>query len=91
VSLEMRFLTEQKKNSNKTSQLLKNKRDEIKKKFLDLANQVNCECFPKIFHDGSHILMKLIWAFLFVVFSGLTGYLLRQNVIDYLRHEIFYS
>ena len=70
------------KNSTKT----KNKKfANLKEKFLELATEVNCQCFPKIFHDGSHISMKLIWAVLFLFFAGMTGLLLRQNVLDYFR------
>ena len=57
----------------------------IKEKFLELAKEIQCECFPKIFKDDSFLINKLLWAFLFVGFSVLTCYLLTQNVLDYLR------
>ena len=75
ISLEMKILT---KSKNKKWTILK-------EKFLELANEVNCQCFPKIFHHCSHISMKLIWTFLFVFFAGMTGLLLKQNVLDYLK------
>jgi hypothetical protein len=77
----------------KISTKTKNKKlTTLKEKFLELVNEVNCQCFPKIFHDASHISMKLIWAVLFVFFAGITGFLLRQNVLDYLRQDfLFYT
>ena len=69
--------------SNKSSFL--KKWNTIKKSFLELSQEVNCECFPKIFEEGSHIINKLIWAFLFVIFTALTCWLCMQNVLDYLR------
>jgi len=56
-----------------------------KEKFLELSQEVQCEGYPKIFADGSHIVNRLIWTFLFVVLTGITCYLLTQNVLDYLR------
>ena len=65
--------------------ILKLKLNAIKEKFLELAKEIQCECFPKIFEDNSHFVNKLIWAFLFVGFSGLTCFLLTQNVLDFVR------
>jgi len=71
-------------NSSKKS-FLKNKFQAAKQKFLELSQEAYCECFPKIFEDGSNIFKRLIWAFLFLFFSALTCYLMAQNIFDYLR------
>ena len=59
----------------------------LKKKLLDLAKEVNCECFPKIFQEDSHYIMKLIWTLLFLAFSGFTFVALTENLSDYFRHD----
>jgi hypothetical protein len=59
----------------------------LKKKLIELAKEVNCECLPKIFQEGSHHVMKLIWTFLFLVFSGFTLFALTENLNDYFRHD----
>ena len=65
--------------------ILKIKIHVIKEKFIELARNFNCECFPKIFKNGSHIVNRLIWTFLFGLFSVLTLFLLIQNILDYFR------
>ena len=59
----------------------------IKNCFLEWSQKVQCECFPRIFEKGTNNLNRLIWTFLFLIFSTLTCYLLSQNVLDYLRQE----
>ena len=87
MSSEIRFLTEKNKNFVKKSDAPKRKFATLKAKFLELANEVNCECFPKMFHESSTFAMKLIWTFLFVFFAGMTCVILRENVLDYLRQD----
>ena len=67
----------------------KGKWQAIKEMFLELSQEVYCECFPKIFEESSHIVNKLIWTFLFVIFTALTCYFLTQNVLGYFRQVIF--
>jgi len=69
--------------------LTKKKWTEIKEKFVELSREVYCECYPKIFEEGSHLVNKLMYTFFFLSFTGLTCYLVTQNVLDYLRQEIF--
>jgi len=63
----------------------------IKEKFLELSQEVNCECFPKIFENESTFFSKLIWAFLFLLFSTFTCYLMSLNVFDYLRQDFRFN
>jgi len=77
--------------ASENNQDTKNKKSSFRKKwhtvnerFLDLAKEVQCECFPKIFEE-SNLVQKLIWTAFFLVFSGLTIYLLAQNVVNYFR------
>jgi hypothetical protein len=62
----------------------------VKETFLEMAIEVQCDGFPKIFKDNSHFVSKLIWAFLCLIFTGLTCYLLTRNVLDFFRQESFY-
>ena len=57
-----------------------------KQRFLELSQDVQCECFPRIFEDA-HYVKKFIWAILFLVFSALTIYLLTQNIISYYKYK----
>ena len=60
----------------------------IREKLLELSQEVNCECFPKIFEKELAFSNKLIWASLFSIFSALTCFLLAQNVLDFFRQVI---
>ena len=71
--------------NNRLRILISKKLPKIKKTFFEWSQDVNCECFPKIFEEGSTIVNKLIWTFLFLIFSGLTCYLLAQNLLEYFR------
>ncbi len=57
----------------------------MEEEFLELARNIKCECFPKMFKKGSNLINKLMWSFLFVTFSLLTLYMLKQNVFDYFK------
>ena len=67
--------------------ILKLKLTVIKEIFHELAKEIQCECFPKIFKDNTHLVNKLIWTLLFFIFSGLTCYLLTRDVLDYFRQK----
>ena len=64
---------------------MKSRLNAMEEEFLELARNIRCECFPKIFKKGSNLANKLMWSFLFVTFTLLTLYLLKQNVLDYFR------
>lgn len=65
----------------------------IKTKFLQWSQSVTYHCFPKIFKETkkTNLCAKLICAFVFVSFSGLTSYLLLKNIIAYYRFNVVSS
>ena len=73
----------------KNESVLKKKWHVIKERFILLAQEVQCECFPKIFEEG-HLAQKLIWTVFFLVFTGLTIYLITSNVLGYFRQNDFF-
>jgi len=64
---------------------LKKKFRAAKEKLLNLSQEVYCEGLPKIFENGSNIVNRLVFVFLFLFFSALTCFLMTQNVSDFFR------
>lgn len=62
----------------------------VKEMFLELSQEVTCKCFPKIFEQGSHMVKRLIWALLFIVFTALTFYILTQSIFNYFRQVFLF-
>ena len=61
---------------------------QIKSVFLEWSQSVTYHCFPKIFKEKTRFLMRFIWTLIFLTFSGLTCYILINNVISYYQFNV---
>ena len=68
----------------KGQNLLKN----IKTTFLTWSQSVTYHCFPKIFKEKTHLIMKFVWAGVFIGFLGMTSWILANIVIQYYQYSV---
>jgi hypothetical protein len=67
---------------------LTQKLTQTKSVFLEWSQSVTYHCFPKIFKEKTRFLMRFIWTLIFLTFSGLTCYILINNVISYYQFSV---
>ena len=67
---------------------LTQKLTQIKSVFLEWSQSVTYHCFPKIFKEKTRFFMRFIWTLIFLTFSGLTCYILINNVISYYQFNV---
>ena len=59
------------------------KSDKIKEAFYDWSQETSFQAFPKIFKEKTHVIVRIFWSIIFLVFTGITVYLLAQGIIEY--------
>jgi hypothetical protein len=64
------------------------KLSKIKFLILEWSQSVTYHCFPKIFKEKTRSCMRFIWAFIFLVFSSFTCYILVNNIISYYEYNV---
>ena len=74
------------KSTENKEQKLK-KFSEIKKEFLEWSLMTKFDCFSKIF-ENEVIWVKIIWSILFLIFTGLTAWLVIFNIINFCHYEV---
>ena len=62
---------------------IKNKLNKMKCVFLEWSHCVTYHCFPKIFKEKTHFILRLLWSVIFFSFASFTFYILVNNVISY--------
>ena len=62
--------------------------EKIKIKFFDWSQSVTYHCFAKIFKSKYNFLAKTFYSIIFLVFTGLTSYVLISNVIAYFKYDV---
>jgi hypothetical protein len=63
-------------------------RFEFKNLFLKWSQSVTFHCFPKIFKEKTKFAMRFILTLIFLIFSGLTCYILANDVIAYFEYKV---
>jgi hypothetical protein len=64
----------------------KTKWQEVKHIFLEWSKEATFECYPKIFEKQRKSL-RFIWLVIFLIFSGLTLFILYESISDYFDRE----
>ena len=65
----------------------KNKLSKMKCVFLEWSHCVTYHCFPKIFKEKTHLILRLFWSVIFLSFASLTFFILVNNVILYYQYQ----
>jgi hypothetical protein len=60
----------------------------VKNAFLEWSQSVTYHCFPKIFKENTHFLMRFIWAFTFLALDILTFIVLTKIVQAYFQYDV---
>ena len=55
---------------------IKNKLSKMKCIFLEWSHCVTYHCFPKIFKEKTHLILRLFWSLIFLSFASLTFFIL---------------
>ena len=55
--------------------------------FLQWSQSVTYHCFPKIFREKTHFILRILWSMIFFSFASLTFYILVNNVISYYQYQ----
>ena len=62
--------------------------NKIKEIFFEWSQSVTYHCFPKIFKKQNSSASTLSWAFIFIIFSSLTCFILIKNILAYYQFNL---